>query len=140
MIFRGILGVRRRPTMPRTYVRWFRGSYKIGQRPMVSDDFLGPDGHFEIWSRLLPDAIVVQCQIIGKHRARGNLRILVQPRIGFLGCDCLRPSEGMGCFPKIQSRGLIILKFLCFITFISFLLTSFLTIFLGGPFISPFTS
>ena len=59
---------------------------------MVSDYFLGPDGHFEIGARLLPDAMVVRGQIIGNHQARGNSRILVQPRIGFLGRDCLRPS------------------------------------------------
>ena len=33
---------------------------------MISDDFIGTDGHFEIWARLPPDAMVVRGQIIGK--------------------------------------------------------------------------
>ena len=33
----------------------------------TSDDFLGPDGHFEIWARLPPDAMVVRGQIIGRE-------------------------------------------------------------------------
>ena len=48
----------------------------------------------EIWARLLPGSIIVQGQLIGKHRARGNSRILVHPCIGFLGHDCLRLNFG----------------------------------------------
>ena len=40
-----------------------------------------------------PGAIMVRGQIIVCSRTRGNLRILVHPRIGFFGHDCLRPTE-----------------------------------------------
>ena len=69
----------------------------IAQRPVVYDDFLGLDMDFEFWARLLPDPIVVRGQIIGNNRARGNSRILVRPRIGILGHDCLRLNINAVC-------------------------------------------
>ena len=64
----------------------------LGLCPRPCDDFLGLDMNFGFWPRMCSGSIIIPGQIIAYPRARGNSRILVQPHIGFLGHDCLRPT------------------------------------------------
>ena len=52
-------------------------------------------------------------QILDQYRARGNSRILVHPRIGVLGHDCLRPNWNywnnlVSCFEETQLKSQLV--------------------------------